>query len=389
MEWLRLGASRAAGPADLLATLCQRLDEAGMRLTFAALEVATLHPLMASSTYEWRADRRQALEMPRFHQPLEAAAAAGHVPSRPLQDEVHHLVDLSDPHGTARSALLAELHRQGATAYLARAVTFSDGSRHSLGFATGQPGGFAPDQAALLGRVAERVAGPLEILALRQMASTLLTTYLGRRTGQRVLDGLIQRGDGETVHAVLWYSDLRGFTALSQALPRDAVLALLNGHFERLVAPIKAFGGEVLKFIGDGLLAIFPIDQAGSASRACDQALKAVRSARAGMAALNDERGTRQEPALEFGTALHLGDVMYGNIGAPDRLDFTVIGPTVNLASRLEGQCKRLGLPVLASAPFAEHCTEALHPCGVSLLAGLAEPVAIFTLAEFAPRPAR
>jgi class 3 adenylate cyclase len=215
----------------------------------------------------------------------------------------------------------------------------------------------------------------------RQKVATLMETYLGRWTGARVLAGAIQRGHSETIHAVLWYSDLRDFTALSESLPRDRMIALLNAHFERLAAPIKAFGGEVLKFMGDGLLAIFPTGT-GGADRACERALKAARGARAGMAALNGERRGRSESPLAFGLALHLGDVMYGNIGAPDRLDFTVIGPAVNLASRLEALCKQLDMSVLISAAFASACREELALIGSYRLSGIARPAEVFTLVE-------
>lgn len=359
IDWLHLEASRACDPAALLTRMGERLVAARVPLESAVLEIATLHPLMAGSTYEWRRDRPEAaLEVPRFHDPFAAIGSGGEE--------------------QASRALLRPAGGQS----LSAALTFSDGSRHSLTFVTDRPGGFDPDQTALLDAAARAAAAPLEILALRQMLTTLMATYLGRRTGARVLAGAIRRGDGESVDAVLWYSDLRGFTALAQGLPRDAIIALLNAHFERLVAPIKAFGGEVLKFVGDGLLAIFPIAEAGSASRACAQALRAVRAARAGMAALNGERQARGEPLIEFGTALHLGDVMYGNIGAPDRLDFTVIGATVNLASRLESLCKRLHCPVLASAAFAASCEEALHPLGAFELPGVEPPVDAYTLRE-------
>jgi class 3 adenylate cyclase len=215
----------------------------------------------------------------------------------------------------------------------------------------------------------------------RQTAATLITTYLGRRSGARVLAGAVQRGDGETIHAVLWYSDLRDFTALSERLPRDRLIALLNAHFERLAAPIKAFGGEVHKFMGDGLLAIFPIE-GDDAGQACALALKAARAARAGMAALNGERQAQGESPLGFGLALHLGDVLYGNIGAPDRLDFTVIGPAVNLVSRLEALCKQLDCPVLTSTPFAAACREQLVPVGSYPLPGFSLPADVYSLPE-------
>jgi class 3 adenylate cyclase len=346
--WLQHEASRSADPGALLVALCKRLREAGLPLREAALTIRALHPLVAGSTFTWQQGRADALEMPRFHgMPGEIAGA----------------VDPGEPHR------------------LDLTIGFSDGGRHALTLTTDRPDGFDRAQRAFLRRAACLLATPLEMVVTRQTAAILLATYLGRRSGARVLAGAVQRGDGETIHAVLWYSDLRGFTALSEILPRDRVIALLNAHFERLAAPIKAFGGEVLKFMGDGLLAIFPTEQ-GGAAQACARALKAARGARAGMAALNGERKARGEGPLAFGLALHLGDVMHGNIGAPDRLDFTVIGPAVNFVSRLEALCKELDRPVLVSAAFAEAASEELDPIGSYPLPGIAQRAEVFTLAE-------
>jgi adenylate cyclase len=346
ISWLQHEASRSADPGALLVGLCQRLLEVEVPLRGAALTIEALHPLMAGSTFTWQRDRPDSLELPRFHGMLDAFG---------LDRGDTHELDLT--------------------------IAFSDGARHTLGFASDRPNGFDRSQRAFLRRIARLLAAQLEIVVTRQTAATLLATYLGRRSGARVLAGAVQRGDGETIHAVLWYSDLRDFTALSERLPRDRVIALLNAHFERLVAPIKAFGGEVLKFMGDGLLAIFPIEREGPAL-ACDRALKAARGARAGMAALNGERKAAGEAPLAFGLALHLGDVMHGNIGAPDRLDFTVIGPAVNLVSRLEALCKELNSPVLVSAAFAAACMEDLAPIGSHRLPGITQPAEVFTLAE-------
>jgi class 3 adenylate cyclase len=359
ISWLQREASRSAEPGALLMALCQRLVAAGVPLRAATLTIATLHPLVAGSTFAWQHDRAHPLEAPRLHR---------------LPDDMAGSPLLPNPEAAPYAMGDGQLDLE---------IAFSDGACQSLSLAVDPPG-FDRAQRALLRRVARLLAAPLEILVARQTAATLLTTYLGRRSSARVLAGAVQRGDGETINAVLWYSDLRGFTALSESLPRDHVIALLNAHFERLAAPIKAFGGEVLKFMGDGILAIFPTETAG-ATAACNQALRAARGARAGMAALNSERLARGESALAFGLALHLGDVMYGNIGAPDRLDFTVIGPTVNLASRLEALCKPLDRPVLASAAFAEACSEALTGLGSHTLPDIGRPEQVYTLPELAP----
>ncbi|MFO1059095.1 MAG: adenylate/guanylate cyclase domain-containing protein [Dongiaceae bacterium] len=181
---------------------------------------------------------------------------------------------------------------------------------------------------------------------------------------------------------MIWVSDLRDFTRLGEEQPPELVIAALNDSCARLVGAIQPFGGEVLKFIGDGLLAIFPLAERGAAAAAAAPA--AVRAARAGMAALDAERLAAGLPPLPFGVALHLGPVMYGNIGAADRLDFTAIGPAVNRASRIEGLCRRLACPVLASAAFAAAAPAPLVPLGTHRLRGIAEPVDLYTLPELA-----
>jgi class 3 adenylate cyclase len=361
VAWLQAEAMRSRNPADLMTQLADRLGRAGLSLATMTLEVTTLHPLMTGAAFTWHQERPQALETPRFHDPFGSGqeSATFSAPAPPPKE-------------------------QGDSGVVVLAIDFSDDSCHRLTVVAACREGFTDAETDCLQGIAHALARPLEILLLKQMTRTLMTTYLGHRTADRVLSGAIRRGDCDSVHAVLWYSDLRGFTAESQRRSGDAVIALLNSHFERLVAPIKAFGGEVLKFMGDGLLAIFPVDAAGSAERACNQAIKSVRAARAGMASLNGERQGRGDSALEFGVALHIGEVMYGNIGAPDRLDFTVIGPTVNLASRLETLCKPLRCPVLASSAFENASDAALASLGCHRLKDIAGSIEVFTLGEFA-----
>ena len=363
MAWLQTEAVQAQHPADLLARLADRLLKAGLALEAMTLELMTLHPLMAGTVFTWHRDSPTMLETPRFHDPF----TPGPISTAEL------------PSQTAR--------KRDDQSNLLLTVAFSDGNRHGLTAIASQQEGFSDKEVDDLRDIAKILAAPLEVLVQKQMTRTLMTTYLGKRTAERVLSGTIRRGSSDSVHAVLWYSDLRGFTTLSENQPGDAVITLLNSHFERLVAPIKAFGGEVLKFMGDGLLAIFPVDAAGSIEQASNQAIKSVRAARAGMASLNGERRGRGESALEFGVALHLGNVMYGNIGAPDRLDFTVIGRAVNLASRLEALCKPLNCPVLLSPAFENACSTTLVSLGHHRLPDIAGPIEVYTLNEFAARP--
>jgi class 3 adenylate cyclase len=191
----------------------------------------------------------------------------------------------------------------------------------------------------------------------------------------------LRRDIGETIQAALLYADLRGFTALSESNSPSAVISALNAWFDRIASPVHAFGGEVLKFIGDGVLAIFPV--VGGAPRgACEAALRAVAAARVGMAHLDEARRQQGLSPLPFGAALHLGEMLWGNIGAADRLDFTAIGPAVNLVSRLEGLCRPLGRSVLISGAVAAETNTRLIPLGEHDLRGIATPCAVFTLPE-------
>jgi class 3 adenylate cyclase len=206
-----------------------------------------------------------------------------------------------------------------------------------------------------------------------------LEAYLGRRSAARVLAGPLRRGIGETIQAALLFADLRGFTSLSESNPPTAVISALDAWFDRIAGSVHAFGGEVLKFMGDGVLAIFPVAEA-SPRLACDAALRAVSAAKVGMAHLDDGRRRQGLAPLPFGVALHLGEILWGNIGAADRLDFTAIGPAVNLVSRLEGLCRPLNKTVLVSGAFATETAAPLIPLGTHALRGIASPCAVFTV---------
>ena len=201
------------------------------------------------------------------------------------------------------------------------------------------------------------------------------------RSAARVLAGPLRRGGGETIQAALMFADLRGFTALSESNPPSAVILALDAWFDRIALSVQAFGGEVLKFVGDGALAIFPVG-AATPRAACDAAMSAVAAAQAGMAHLDAARRREGLEPLPFGVALHLGEILWGNIGAADRLDFTAIGPAVNLVSRLEGMCRPLGRSVLISGAVAAETTTPLVPLGEHVLRGIVAPCTVFTLPE-------
>jgi adenylate cyclase len=283
---------------------------------------------------------------------------------------------------TAEFPILAELRAEGMTDYLATPLTLSDGRVAAATWSTDRAGGFSDQDIAAIESLLPALALLLEVQAVRLISANLLGVYLGQQTGQRVLAGDIIRGSGETIRAVLLFADLRGFTALSDRLPADKVIEILNGYFERVVTPIHARGGEVLKFIGDGLLAIFPVEDAAFAFNAARRALDSAIDGFADLEAFNADPSRGEESPVRMAIALHVGDVVYGNIGGQDRLDFTTIGPAVNLVARLQQLSKRVERPLLLSDAFAKICERPLTSLGFHPLRGLGEPHEVFTLRD-------
>ena len=269
-----------------------------------------------------------------------------------------------------------ELRADGLTDYIAWPLEHTLGKRHVVTFATDRPGGFSADDIAFLVDLLPAISLVSEIRLKNRLARTLLETYVGPHASEQILAGATTRGSGVTVGAAIMICDLRDFTAISDIWPRDDVIELLNGYFDAMSEPIEKHGGEILKFMGDGLLAIFPL----SKPTACTDRLEEISEAQTEMAALNREHVRAGRKPLGYGIGVHVGDVMYGNIGSRKRLDFTVIGPAVNIAARLESLTKEIKRPVLLSKAFAEMagCQSSLENLGPYPIRGLGEPVEIF-----------
>jgi adenylate cyclase len=362
LAWLIDEACAAAGPERFLAELGGRLIAAGLPLAGGALTLAVPHPIVARRTWLWRAENGAV---------IEALGFGSMGPAGPSDD--------ADQGKTGRD-WLAGLGTGLVQEHVVRAATDRASSAGPLlAWALSRP--LSAGEAALLQQAARCAAAPLASLGWRAALTSLLEAYVGRRGAAQVLAGRSRRELGETIRAVLLFGDLRGFTELSEAMAPAAVVAALDAWFDRIAGAAHAFGGEVLKFIGDGVLAIFPIGER-PASFACDAALRAIRAAQAGMSHLNEARGRQGLPPLHFGLALHLGEMLWGNVGTADRLDFTAIGPAVNLVSRLEGLCRPLGRSVLVTGAVAAETTTPLVPLGEHALRGIAAPCAVFTLPE-------
>jgi adenylate cyclase len=355
LAWLVDEAGASPGPDRFLAELGSRLLADGLPLAGGALTLAVPHPIIARRTWLWRVETGAVIEALGFAVggPLGQAGRDWLVGLGPVQEDT-----IGPPERPVREGPVP------------------DGP--VLGWAGTRP--FAPAEAGRLRQAARFVAAPLAALAARAALAALLEAYLGRRSAARVQAGALRRGTGETIRAALLYADLRDFTARSEATAPAAMIAALDAWFERVAGAVQAFGGEVLKFIGDGVLAIFPVT--GTPSEACEAALRAVAAARAGMAHLDAARQAQGLPPLPFGAALHLGEMLWGNVGAADRLDFTAIGPAVNLVSRLEGLCRPLGRSVLISGAVAAETTTVLRPLGEHVLRGIAAPCSVFTLPD-------
>jgi adenylate cyclase len=328
-DWLIDGARSAVQPQEVLAQLCDRLVASGIPLWRVAVFVRTLHPQVMGRRFVWRPGT-EVVSSEAPYELLETAEFRDNPIARVYQTGGPIRRTLADPDRALDFPVLAELRAEGVTDYLASPLLFTDGAIHAVTCTTREPGGFTDTQIAALEAIMTPLARVAEVRALRRTASTLLDTYVGHDAGERILAGHIRRGDIEEIHAAIWLSDMRGFTALADRMPPRVMIDLLNRYFDCQVPVILDHGAEVLKFMGDGLLAIFAI--AGDETEVCKRALVAARQAKANIAAL----ASSAMPGLRFGLALHIGDVLYGNIGSSNRLDFTCIGPAVNCAARIE-----------------------------------------------------
>jgi len=378
IDWL-------AGPAQHIPTLSHEFDEfawrmlaAGFPLLRATLQLRTLHPQYLGANFVWwRTTGRTVLRLVTHEvqdlyghedNPVRRVLVAG--------ETVRRRLEVADD--ALDFPILHDLKAEGATDYFALPLKSSFGTNHMATYVTDRPGGFTTQEIADLTRVSQRLALLADLRSQRRIASNILDAYLGPKTGPKVLAGQIRRGTGEEITAVLWSSDLRGFTTRSDRLDGPQVIAMLNALFDAQATAIAGHGGEILKFIGDGLLAIFPFEQADKAAVAArcalDAAIQAVEAARG----LMHDPTLVDEPPLEIVVALHVGTASYGNIGAADRLDFTVIGPAVNLVSRIEAVAKALDQPIVVSDDFARAYGGPLHPLGRHELRGLTTPHDLF-----------
>jgi adenylate cyclase len=378
VDWLIGGARPATDPEEVLRLFCERLVERGMRLDRLALFVRPLHPNVAARAFYWR---RGAAEIELNEEDHSFMGSDEQLSSpihrvRETRGEIRRR--LEDPATPLDFPVLEELRASGLTDYLIVPLEFVNGEVHGLSVATRSPGGFSDAELTAIRRVTPALTRLIEVFGMTRKASNILDAYLGRQAGEKVLQGRIRRGDAERVHAVIWFCDLRDSTPLADALGPEAFLALLNEYFECVLGPVLERDGQVLRFIGDAALAIFPVG--GDPAEAATRAVEAAREALARMAALNERRRASVAPELAFGIGLHLGDVLYGNIGTRTRIEFTVIGAAANEAARIEALCKTLGAPLVVSDAVARHTRHAWRGLGRHPLRGVEKPLELLTL---------
>ena len=377
VDWLTNGTRDQRFIDNIFAEMCIRLQQAGIPLKRATMHVRIQHPQWLGAGFMWSDGMREAT-ITRVDFDVVGRSEFIGSPINEMMDGATELRERleGDPSLGRKHAIYDEMRAKGLTDYVVWPLHHTLGKRHFVTFATDRPGGFDEAHVAALKKLLPVLALVSEIRIKNRLARTLLETYVGSHAGELILAGATRRGTGTTVRAAIMICDLRDFTKISDNWPRDDVIDLLNDYFDAMSEPIAKHGGEILKFIGDGLLAIFPLSQPD----ACANLLHAVTEARGAMAALNARNNGSGRAPLNYGIGVHVGDVMYGNIGSTSRLDFTVIGPAVNMASRLEALTKQVGRPVLLSRDFAELVARdfALERVGKYEVRGFSDPIELF-----------
>jgi adenylate cyclase len=378
IKWLVGPARRVDSGLRVFDEFAWRMLAVGLPLLRVTLHARVLHPQYLGMTMHWWCTTGKSTQVMIAHEVADG-----------LRYEDNPVLRVSIGGETLRRRLdiagakfdfpiLHELKAEGATDYFALPIASAHGGNYMMSYVTDRPGGFTAAEIKNMTHVSQYIAIVADMHTQRALSRNVLNAYLGPNTGPKVLAGQIRRGTGEALAAVLWSSDLRGFTERSDRLPGDRMIAILNALFDAQAEAIAMHGGEILKFIGDGMLAIFPLDVAETQAEAARNALAAAFEALASIEDLAGDPRLAGEPPLKVVVALHVGTAFYGNVGAADRLDFTVIGPAVNLVSRMQAIGKALDVPIILSDDFARAYAAPLKSLGQHRLRGLATPHELF-----------
>lgn len=360
LDWLLRRGLDGLDEGELLREFCEKCREAGLMVSRALSFIDTLHPVHEGRIYRWRDDsveEEAATDYARTDQGGPAAESWQRSPFFHLLqtggEELRRRIGFGEDPGFG---IIQEMKDAGHTDYIVFIHRFAGNTKIGdmdgvySAWSTRHSEGFSEANVVALRRLVPALALAIKSAALARIADTLVQVYLGRDAGRRVLEGSIQRGVADRVEAALWFSDLRSFTAITDTAKPSEIIPLLNDYAEAVITSIHEAGGDVLKLIGDGTLAVFRADDP---AEACRCALRAEENLRARMKELNERRLAAEQPVTTAYIGLHIGEVFYGNIGSFDRLDFTVVGPAVNETSRIASMCRSVDRPVLVSSTFA------------------------------------
>lgn len=379
-DWLTKSSLAGRDLESMVRGFCERLAAAGLPLVRVHISVSMLHPLYDAMGFTW--ERGRGLEVEGFRKGTRSSS--DRFISSPyyhlLSNNLDHLRRRIDPETPSEFPIFDDLKALGVTDYIAYLQPFSeDHTRGMIGsWATDAQGGFTDDMIAALLRIQCNLAVATKMAVLSKLADNMLTTYLGGDAGKRVLNGQIRRGEGDTIRAALVMADMRGSTRLAETLGRENYIETLNQFFDAIAAPFNKSGGQILSFLGDGFLAVFPCERhQGPSEIACQAALNASFKATARMNELNQRRRRAGLDEIGFGIGLHVGNVMFGNMGLSDRLTFSAFGAAVNEVQRLQMLTKKYPHPIIASKDFAEYCDGSFITLGKEQLAGVRNRVTV------------
>ena len=383
IDWIFAEGRRIESTNKFVHQLAHQMNDHGASIDRLMLSLLTLNPQIVGTSETWLKSTDTTTPIHASHGVRTSERYIG----SPLQAiyETHKRVrqrldNLSEDAHRAYT----ELAEDGFTDYLALPVLFGEVAQPGAAIliSTKTEGGFSDQDIESFRQIRDYLAPVLEVHALRHISRSLMNTYVGKRTSEKILAGMIKRGDADVINAALWFSDLRDFTHLTETLSADEILEMLNEYFEFIAAAVNARGGEILRFIGDAMLIVFPIDENMCERTACNAAIDAAIDAQNTLETMNHRRRRHGHPKIRLGVGLNIGEVIYGNVGAPDRLDFTVMGPAVNRTARLESMTKEFDCNILFSHKFSELIETPSQFMGDHDMKGIAEPQAVYALCE-------
>ena len=382
-NWMITTGRCSDDPIAIVEHFCTTLVKAGVPLWRVNIGQRFANPLLIAWGIVWTPKRTETYDVTHAQMlTFDYIGSSFHFVfenQRPLHKS------LRDLNPNTEHASYLEFAKEGGTDFYATFLEYGDGSQHGCTYATRAEDGFAPEHLAMIEAARSGLSSALEPITMRKSTRSLLRTYLGAGPSEAVWNGSIQRGERTSLEAVVMFSDLRGFTAFSETESEQEVFKALDGYFEVVVQAVEKNAGEVLKFMGDGVLSVFPISESDDCTKRCLDAATAARQILTALETLNISRTQAGKLELAIGIGINVGQVSYGNIGSQSRLDFTVLGSAVNLASRVEGLTKLIGERVLATALVAEHAPHLFNECGHHKVRGVNNPIQIFSLIESAP----